>query len=61
MAENVFDEIMVENFPYLKKETDIWIQEVQKVPNRVNPKRPTPKHITTVTQREQKVTQRELP
>lgn len=47
MAENVFDEIMVENFPYLKKETDIWTQEVQKVPNRMNPKRPTPKYIIT--------------
>ena len=27
------------------KETDIQIQEVQRVPNKVNPKRPIPRHI----------------
>ena len=40
--ENVFEEIMAENFPNLKKETDIQIQEAWRVPNKMNPKRPTP-------------------
>ena len=43
--ENVFGEIMAENFPNLKKETDIQIQEAQRVPNKINPKRPIPRHI----------------
>ena len=34
MIENVFEEIMAENFPNLKKETDIHIQEAQSVPNK---------------------------
>ena len=44
---NVFvcEEIMAENFPNLKKETDIQIQEAQKFPNKMNPNRPTPRHI----------------
>ena len=36
---------MPENFPNLKKEKDIQVQEAQKVPNKINPKRPTPRHI----------------
>ena len=36
---------MVENFPNLKKETDIHVQEAQRVPNKMNPNRPTPRHI----------------
>ena len=37
---------MAENFPNLKKETDIQIQEAQRVPNKINPNRPTPRHVT---------------
>ena len=37
--ENIFEEIMAENFPYLK-DTDIKIQEAQRAPNRS-----TPRHI----------------
>ena len=37
---------MVENFPDLKKETDIQKQEVQRVLNTINPNRPTSRHIT---------------
>lgn len=33
---------MAENFPNLKKETDIQIQEAWRAPNKMNPKRPTP-------------------
>ena len=36
---------MVENFPHLEKETDIQTQDAQKVPNKINPKRPTLRHI----------------
>ena len=36
---------MAENFPNLKKETDIHVQEAQRVPNKMNPNRPTQRHI----------------
>ena len=39
---------MVENFPNLK-ETDILVQEAQRVPNKMNPNRPTPRHISNKT------------
>ena len=42
--ENIFEEIMAENFPNLM-ETDIKIQEAQRAPNKLNPNRPTPRHI----------------
>ena len=35
-AENVFEGITAENFPTLGKETDILVQEVQRVPYRIN-------------------------
>ena len=35
---------MAENFPNLK-DTGIKIQEAQRSPNKLNPKRPTPRHI----------------
>ena len=43
--ENVFEEIMAENFPNLKKEIDIQIQEAQRVSNKMDPNRPTTRHI----------------
>ena len=36
---------MKENFPKLVKEIDIQVQEAQRVPNKVDAKRPTPRHI----------------
>ena len=42
--ENIFEEIMSENFPNLK-DTDIKIQEAQRAPNKLNLNRPTPRHI----------------
>ena len=36
---------MKENFPNLVKEIDMQIQEAQKVPNKMDAKRPTPRHI----------------
>lgn len=35
---------MAENFPNLKKERDIQVQEAQRVPIKINPNRPTPRH-----------------
>lgn len=40
-----FKEIMAENFPNLKKETDILVQEAQRVANEMNSKMPTLRHI----------------
>ena len=42
---NVFEEIMAVNFPNLKKETDVQVQDAQRVPKRMNPNKPTPIHI----------------
>ena len=43
-AENIFEDIIAENFPNLGKETDIQVQEAQRVPNRIDPKRTRPRH-----------------
>ena len=43
--EKIFEEIIVENFPNMGKEIAIQVQEVQRVPGRINPRRNTPKHI----------------
>ena len=37
---------MAENFPY-PKDTDVKTQEAQRAPNKLNPNRPTPRHIIT--------------
>ena len=42
---NLFEEIMTENFPDLVKEKVTQVQEPQRDPNRLYPKRPTPRHI----------------
>ena len=36
---------MKENFPNLVREIDIQLQEAQRVPNKLDPKRTTPRHI----------------
>ena len=38
---------MKENFPNLVKETDMQVQEAQKVPNRMDETRSTPRHNIT--------------
>ena len=43
--ENSFAKIMKEYFPSLAKEIDIQVQEVQRVPNKLDPKRTAPRHI----------------
>ena len=44
-TENIFDKIMKEHFPNLAKEIDIQVQEAQRVPNKMDPKRTTSRHI----------------
>ena len=36
---------MKENFPNLEKEIDIRVQETQRIPYKMDAKRPTPRHI----------------
>ena len=43
--ENLFEKILTENFPHLVKEIDMKVQQVQRVPNKINPPRPIPGHI----------------
>ena len=43
--EKIFEEIIVENFPNMGKEIATQVQEVQRVPYRINPRRNTLRHI----------------
>ena len=43
--ENLFEKVMMENFPHLMKEKVTQIQESQRLPIKRNPKRPTARHI----------------
>ena len=43
--ENLFEKVMTENFPNLRREKVTQIQETQRVPSKRNPKRPTSRHI----------------
>ena len=44
-TENLVEKIMKENFPNMAKELDIQVEEAQRVPNKLNPKRTTPRYI----------------
>ena len=44
-ANNIFEDIIAENFSNLGKEKAIQTKEAQRFPNRINSKRTTPKHI----------------
>ena len=39
--EKILEEIIVENFPKMRKEIATQVQETQRVPNRINPRRNT--------------------
>ena len=44
--ENLFEQIMKQNFPSLAKEIDFQeVQEAQRVPKKLDPRRNTPRHI----------------
>ena len=40
-----FEEIIVENFPNMEKEIVNQVQEAQRAPYRINPRRNIPRHI----------------
>ena len=42
---NLFEKIIKESFPNLVKEIDIQFQEAQRIPNKMDAKRPTLRHI----------------
>ena len=44
-TEKIFQEIIAENFPNMGKESLTQIQEAQRVPYKINPRRNTPRHI----------------
>ena len=43
--EKILEEIIVENFPKMGKDIATQVQETQRVPNRINPRQNTPRHI----------------
>ena len=43
--EKIFQEIILENFPNTEKEIVNQVQEAQRVPHSINPRRNTPRHI----------------
>ena len=44
--ENLFEQIMKENFPNLAKEIDFQeVQEAQRAPKKLDPRRNTPRHL----------------
>ena len=44
LSENIFRQIVDKNFPNLRRELELGIQEVNGTPNYLNPKRPSPRH-----------------
>ena len=55
--ENLFEQIMKENFSNLAKEIDFQeVQEAQRVPKKLDPRRNTPRHIIITLH---KITQKE--
>ena len=43
--ENTLEKLMMKSFPNLAKEIDIQVQEAQRVPNKLDSKRTTPRQI----------------
>ena len=44
-AENIFHDVIAENFTNVGRKMDIQVQEAQRVPYRINPKRNTTRYI----------------
>ena len=44
-TEKIFEEIIVENFHNMGEEIANQVQEVQRVPHRINPRRNMPRHL----------------
>ena len=49
--EKIFEEIIVENFPNMEKEIVNQVQEAERVPHQINPRRNTQRHILIKQQR----------
>ena len=43
--EEIFEQIVAENFPNLAKETSICVQEAERTPPKLNHDKPTPRHV----------------
>ena len=43
--ENLLEKLVKENFPNLVKELDLQVQEAQRVPKKLDPRKHTPRHI----------------
>lgn len=50
-AEKLFEKVIAENFPNLVKKTDNQIEETERFPNIMNPRRLTPRHIIIICQK----------
>ena len=44
-SQKIFEDIIIENFPNMGKETATQVQEAQRVPYRINPRRNMQRHI----------------
>ena len=52
--EKTFEKIIVENFPNMERERANQVQQAQRVPYRINPRRNTPRHIIKLTKTKHK-------
>ena len=43
--ENLFEQVIKENFPNLAKELDMQVKDTLKVPKKLDPRKHTPRHI----------------
>ena len=72
--EKILEEIIAENFPKMRKEIATQVQETQRVPNKIIPRRNTPGHILVkltkikhkeqilkVTREQQQITHKGIP
>ena len=53
--EKIFEEITLENVPNMGKETATQVQDAQRVPGRINPRKNMPRHtVTKLTKKKRK-------
>jgi hypothetical protein len=55
---NIFNKIIIENFPNLEKTMPIQVEEASRTPNRLDQNRTTPQHIiinTTITETRERI------
>ena len=45
---NLFEQIIKENFPNLAKVIDMQVQQAQRVPKKLDPRKHTPRHIIII-------------